>query len=40
MLKREMLALGVMDSLDAEKEVALAEPLFTWADMPVTDLIN
>jgi hypothetical protein len=28
MLKREMLALGVMDSLNTEKEVALAEPLF------------
>jgi hypothetical protein len=40
MLKREMLALGVMDSLDTEKEVALAEPLFVWADMPVTDSIN
>jgi hypothetical protein len=40
MLKREMLALGVMDSLDTEKEVVLAEPLFVWADVPVTDSIN
>ena len=40
MLKREMLALGVMDSLDTEKEVALAEPLFAWADMPATDSID
>ena len=40
MLKREMLALGVMDSLNTEKEVALAEPLFTQANMPVTDSIN
>ena len=40
MLKREILALGVMDSLDTEKEVALAEPSFAWADMPVTDSID
>ena len=39
-LKREMLALGVIDSLDTEKEVALAEPSFVWADMPVTDSID
>jgi hypothetical protein len=40
MLKREMLALGVMDSLNTEKEVALAEPLFVWANMPVTNSID
>ena len=40
MLKREMLALGVMDSLDIEKDVALAEPSFVWADVPVTDSID
>jgi hypothetical protein len=40
MLKREMLALGVMDPLDTAKEVALADPSFVWADMPVTDSID
>ena len=40
MLKREILALGVIDFLNTEEEVALAEPLFVWADMPTTDSIN
>ena len=40
MLKREILALRVMDSLDTKKEVALAEPLFAQANIPVTNSIN
>jgi hypothetical protein len=40
MLRREMLALGVMDSLDSEQAVALAEPEFVWAGVPVTDSID
>jgi hypothetical protein len=30
MLRREMTALGVMDSLDTEQEVALGDPGFDW----------
>ena len=39
MLKREMLALGVMDPLDSEQEVALAEPEFAWtgSELPVME---
>ena len=40
MLRREMLALGVMEPLDNEQEVALAEPDFVWAGAPVTDSID
>ncbi len=40
MLKREMQALGVMDPLDSEREVALAEPEFTWAGLPVIESID
>jgi hypothetical protein len=40
MLRREMLALGVMEPLDTEQEVILAEPEFVWAGMPVTDSID
>jgi hypothetical protein len=35
MLRREMQVLGVMGSLDSEKEVALAEPEFVWEGAPV-----
>jgi hypothetical protein len=40
MLRREMLALGVMEPLDTEQEVVLAEPDFVWAGMPVTDSVD
>jgi hypothetical protein len=40
LLRREMLALGVMEPLDNEQEVALAEPDFVWAGAPVTDSID
>jgi hypothetical protein len=40
MLRREMLALGVIKPLNNEREVTLAEPDFVWAGAPVTDLIN
>ena len=40
MLRREMLALGVMNSLGSEQEVALAEPEFVWAEVPVTDSVD
>jgi hypothetical protein len=40
MLQREMLALGVMDSLDGDQEIALADPDAVWAGMPATDSID
>jgi len=40
MLKREMQALGVMNPLDNEQEVALAEPDFVWSEMPLTESID
>ena len=40
MLQRELQALGVMDSLDTDQEVALADPDFVWAEMPTTKSIN
>jgi len=36
MLKREMQALGVFDELSVDKEIALAEPVLSWQEVPVT----
>jgi hypothetical protein len=40
MIRREMQVLGVMDSLDSEKEVALTEPGFVWEGAPVTASVD
>jgi len=40
MLRREMLALGALNSLDTEQEVALSEPGHVWEGVPVTDSID
>jgi hypothetical protein len=40
MLKREMQALGVMEPLDTEQEVALGDPNFAWSELPVTDSVD
>ena len=40
MLKCEMQALGVFNSVDNEQEVALAEPDFAWSSVPVTELVD
>jgi hypothetical protein len=40
MLRREMLALGALNPLETEQEVALAEPGFAWEGLPVTDSVD
>jgi hypothetical protein len=40
MLRREMQALGVMDSLGTEQEVVLGDSAFAWAGLPVTESID
>jgi hypothetical protein len=40
MLQREMQALGVMDSVGNEQEVALADPNFVWEGVPAVESID
>ena len=40
MLKCEMQALGVLNSVDSEQEVALAEPNFAWSNASVTESVD
>jgi hypothetical protein len=40
MLQREMQALGIMDSVGNEQEVALADPDFVWEGAPAVESIN
>lgn len=40
MLKREMQALGVFNTVETEKEVVLSEPDFVWSDVPYSKLVN
>ena len=40
MLRREMQALGVFDSVPSDHEVALADPAFVEQNVPITDMID
>ena len=40
MLQREMQALGVMNSVGSEQEVALADPDFVWEGVPVVESVD
>jgi hypothetical protein len=40
MLKREMQALGVFNSVGSEQEVALSEPDFIWTDIPHAETVD
>jgi hypothetical protein len=40
MLRREMQALGVFNSLPEGQEIALGDPNFVWSDVPVNDTID
>ena len=40
MLKREMQALGVLNSVDSEQEVALAKPNFAWSNAPMSESVD
>ena len=40
MLQREMQALGVLDTLSTDSEVALAEPNFVWEEASVTGSVD
>jgi DNA repair exonuclease SbcCD ATPase subunit len=40
MLKREMQALGVFNSVGIEQEVALSDPGFVWSDVPHTETVD
>ena len=40
MLRREMQVLGVMGSLDSEREVVLAEPEFVWEGAPASASVD
>jgi len=40
MLRREMQALGVVNSLDNEREVALGDSDLAWSEMPMTEEVD
>ena len=39
-LKREMQALGVLNSVDSEQEIALAEPNFAWSNASMFESVD